>query len=390
MAPAPHEMAGTTREHAEALDAADDLAPFRSRFRLPDGTIYLDGNSLGPPSDAVDAALASLREQWEADLVTGWDRWLSLPLTVGDALGAGVLGASAGRVAVADSTTINLYKAVAAALSRQPTRSVVVLDRASFPTDRYIVAQLASDVRAVPVDEIASSLDYRVAVVVASAVDYRTAALAPLEAITEAAHRAGALVVWDLSHAAGAVPLYLDEWDVDFAVGCTYKYLNAVPGAPAYLYVTERLHDVRQPIPGWFGHVDQFAMEDTYRPASGIARFLTGTPNVPGTVAVEAGVRTVAEAGIDRIRAKNIALTELAIARADELGLDVASPREATTRGSHVAVRHADAAELCAALVAAGVVCDFRPPDIVRLGFSSLYTRYVDAWDGVTACAAHR
>jgi kynureninase len=223
--------------------------------------------------------------------------------------------------------------------------------------------------------------------VVVSAVDFRTAELADVGVLTRTAHDHGALVLWDLSHAVGVVPLTLDAWNVDFAVGCTYKYLNAGPGAPAFLYVAKRLHDnVVQPIPGWFGHVDQFAMEADYRPAPGIARFLTGTPNIPGTVAVDAGVGLLAEAGLDHLRAKSIALTTLAIDRADALGLEIATPREANRRGSHVAVRHPNAAALCAALARErGVITDHRPPDIVRLGFAPLYNRFVEVWDAFDA-----
>jgi kynureninase len=302
-------------------------------------------------------------------------------------LGETLLGAAADQVVVADSTTINLYKAAAAALGLRPERSVVLIEAESFPTDRYIVEQLAGEVRVGSID----ALDEDVALAVFSAVDYRSAARADMELITGAAHAAGALALWDLSHAAGAVPVHLDEWEVDFAVGCTYKYINAGPGSPAYLYVRRELQDVvSQPIPGWFGHVDQFAMEDEYRPAPGVGRFLTGTPNIPGTAAVAAGVRLLGEAGIDRLHQKSKVLTDLAIERADallpSLGFEVASPRHASRRGSHLALRHPRADAVCDALARDHrVIADHRPPDILRLGFAPLYTRFVDVWDAMGA-----
>jgi len=379
-----------SRDQAIAADAVDELRGFRARFRLPAGTIYLDGNSLGPPSDAVERAVGDIEDEWATALVTGWDRWVALPLSIGDDLGSALLGAGAGQVVVTDSTTVNLYKAVAAALVLRPGRSCIVLEDEGFPTDRYVVTQLGPAVRRVPLPDIEGAIDDTVALVVVSAVDFRSAELADVEAITRAAHACGALVLWDLSHAVGAVPLQLDAWDVDFAVGCTYKYVNAGPGAPAFIYVAHRLHDsVTQPIPGWFGHADQFAMETEYRPADGIARFLTGTPNIAGTVAVGAGVALLDTAGLDRLRRKSIALTELAIERADALGVQIATPREPARRGSHIAVRHRRAADLCTALAERHrVITDHRPPDIVRLGFAPLYNRFVEVWDAFDAIAA--
>ena len=386
-------MTAPPKSHAEAeaADAVDELRSFRDQFALPADVIYLDGNSLGPPSASVLASLRDIQQEWSTSLVTGWDRWLALPSQVGDSLGETLLGARAGQVIVADSTTINLYKTVAAALALQSTRSVAVIESGSFPTDRYIVERLAPAIRVVPLTEVTSALDTDVALVVLSAVDYRSAVLADIDGLTRAAHDVGALILWDLSHAAGVVPLELDTWGVDLAVGCTYKYINAGPGSPAYLYVNRALHDrVTQPIPGWFGHTDQFAMEAEYRPADGIARFLTGTPNIPGTTAVAAGVRVLADAGIDRVRQKSEALTELAIERADallpSLGFDVESPRTAEHRGSHVALRHECARDVCAALARDHrVITDHRPPDVLRLGFAPLYTRFVDVWDAMQA-----
>jgi kynureninase len=383
-----------SRDEAEAADSADQLRRFRDQFRLPPDIIYLDGNSLGPPSSGTLDALRAIEDEWAASLVTGWDRWVGLPAQVGDLLGEMLLGAAPGQVIVADSTTINLYKAAAAALALRPDRRTVVVEAEGFPTDRYIVERLAHDVRVSPVAELLDALDADVALVVVSAVDYRSAALADIELLTRAAHDVGALILWDLSHAAGAVPLCLDDWGVDFAVGCTYKYINAGPGSPAFLYARRELQElVTQPIPGWFGHADQFAMETDYRPARGIERFLTGTPNIPGTAAVAAGARLVGDAGVDRLRRKSTALTELAIERADallpSLGFEVSSPRDGERRGAHVALRHPRAEDVCAALAREHrVITDHRPPDILRLGVAPLYTRFVDVWDAMDAIGA--
>ena len=385
-----------SREEAAAADAADPLCRFRREFRLPTGVVYLDGNSLGPPSTRVLDALAGLQEQWGTQLVTAWDEWVDLPMRTGDSLGSTLLGAATGQVVVCDSTTINLFKLVAAALTLQPDRSTIVVDGASFPTDRYIVDHLGADVREVeggPLDAaLEPLLDTDVALVVLSAVDYRTAELADIAAVTSAAHATGALVLWDLSHAVGVLPLDLDRSDVDFAVGCTYKYVNAGPGSPAFLYVRHDLQDVAAPIPGWFGHADQFAMEHRYRPAPGVARFLTGTPNVPGTVAVAAAVDLLRDASITAIRDKSVALTQYAIELADRLpptlGFGVASPRDPARRGSHVALRHPEASAVCDALRKANVITDHRPPDIVRVGLAPLYTRFIDVWDAFEAIAS--
>ena len=380
------------RSDAEAADAADPVRAFRGEFEIPAGVVYLDGNSLGPPSTRVRDALAAVQRQWATELVTAWDDWVDLPLHTGDLLGAVLLGAHAGQIAVCDSTTVNLYKLIAAALSLRSGRSTVVVDRDSFPTDRYIVDRLGAVVREADRTHVSAALDDDVALVVLSAVDYRTAALADVAALTACVHDSGALVLWDVSHAVGAVPLALDEAHVDFAVGCTYKYVNAGPGAPAFLFVRRDLQDVTSPIPGWFGHADQFAMERGYRPAPGIARFLAGTPNIPGTVAVRAGVELLRDAGIAALRDKSVALTEYAIDLADRLpsslGFEVATPRDAAGRGAHVALRHPHAGAVCVTLREANVIADHRPPDIIRLGLAPLYTRFVDVWDAFAALNA--
>jgi kynureninase len=395
-----------TRAAAEALDAADPLAAFRARFAGAgeDGLLYLDGNSLGRMPVATPAALARVvEEEWARGLVRSWSSWVGAAARVGDLLAEGVLGARPGEVLVGDSTTVDLYKLLVAAADARPGRDVLVCCADDFPTDRYVVAGVAQargmTVREVPadVDEgldpavLAAALDARVAVVVLSAVAYRSGALADVAAVSRAARDAGALVLWDLSHAAGAVPVDLAADRVDLAVGCTYKYLNGGPGAPAFLYVRRELQEqLRQPIWGWFGQRDQFAMGPAYDPVPGIERFAVGTPPVLALAAVEVGARLVAEAGIDRLAAKGRALGELVVALADAWlaphGVALASPRDPARRGAHVTLASPAAWQLTQALVDRGVVPDFRTPDRVRLGPAPLYTRFVDVWDAMDCC----
>jgi kynureninase len=397
-----------TRAAAEALDAADPLAGFRARFAGagddasdPTRLLYLDGNSLGRMPVETPAALARVvEEEWARGLVRSWSSWIGAATRVGDLLAEGVLGARPGEVLVADSTTVDLYKLLVAAADARPGRDVLVCVADDFPTDRYVVAGVAQargmTVREVPADidqgldpaVLAAALDERVAVVVLSAVAYRSGALADVAAVTATAREAGALVLWDLSHAAGAVPVDLTANGADLAVGCTYKYLNGGPGAPAFLYVRRELQEqLRQPIWGWFGQRDQFAMGPVYDPAPGIERFAVGTPPVLATVAVEVGARLVAEAGVERLAVKGRALGELVVALADAWlaphGVALASPRDPARRGSHVTLAHPDAWRLTQALVDRGVVPDFRTPDRVRLGPAPLYTRFVDVWDAM-------
>ncbi|WP_336028759.1 kynureninase [Geodermatophilus sp. FMUSA9-8] len=392
-----------TRAAAQALDDADPLAGFRARFTGAgdDGLRYLDGNSLGRMPRETPAALARVAEQeWGRGLVGSWASWIDVGTRVGDLIGTGVLGARPGEVLLADSTSVDLYKLLVAAADARPGRDVLVCCADDFPTDRYVVAGVAAargmTVREVPadVDEgldpavLAGALDGRVAVVVLSAVAYRSGALVDLAAVTAAAREAGALVVWDLSHAAGAVELDLAAAGADLAVGCTYKYLNGGPGAPAFLYVRRELQEeLRQPIWGWFGQRDQFAMGPAYDPVPGIGRFAVGTPPVLAAAAVEVGVRLVAEAGIGRLAAKRRALTGLLVDLADAWlaphGVALASPRDPARRGAHVTLAHPHAWQLTQALVDRGVVPDFRTPDRVRLGPAPLYTRFVDVWDAL-------
>ena len=387
MPPAP------TRADALALDADDELAAFRDRFVIDDdGPIYLDGNSLGRlPRATADRLARVVAEEWGRGLIGSWSAsWIDLPRTVGDRLGAHLLGARVGEVLVADSTSVNLYKLARAALDAAPPgRTVIVTDRANFPTDRYILEGVA-EVRYVSDDPDAAAIAAAtcagdVALVSLSLVSYRTGALLDLEGITAAAHGAGARVLWDLSHAVGAVPIDLQRAGVDLAVGCTYKYLNAGPGAPAFLYVREDLqHALTQPIHGWFGAADQFVMGPTYAPAAGVDRFAVGTPPVLGLAAVDEGVALLADAGIGALRRKSLAQTDLLLALAEAAGLDVATPRLHDRRGSHVAIRHPEAWRLCRALIEdLGVVPDFREPDLIRFGVTSVNTRFVDVWDAM-------
>jgi kynureninase len=392
-----------SRTAAERLDAADPLAGFRDRFAGTgdDRVLYLDGNSLGRMPRETPAALARVvEEEWARGLVGSWSSWIGTATRIGDLLAAGVLGARSGEVLVSDSTSVDLYKLLVAAADARPGRDVLVCSADDFPTDRYIVAGVAAArgmaVREVPADVddgldpavLAAALDERVAVVVLSAVAYRSGALADVAAVTAAAREVGALVLWDLSHAAGAVPVDLAANGADLAVGCTYKYLNGGPGAPAFLYVRRELQEqLRQPIWGWFGQRDQFAMGPAYDPVPGIERFGVGTPPVVAMAAVEVGARLVAEAGVERLAAKGRAQGELVVALADAwlapYGVALASPRDPSRRGSHVTLAHPQAWQLTQALVDCGVVPDFRTPDRVRRGPAPIYTRFVDVWDAM-------
>jgi kynureninase len=394
-----------TRDDALALDADDPLARFRERFVVADPRlIYLDGNSLGRLPVDTRARLRAIVDEWGERLVSGWHEWIDAPTRAGDALAAAVLGARAGEVLVADSTTVNLYKLACAALDarRLSAQRALVTDRDNFPTDRYVLEGIAAErgleLRLFDSDPLHGPqpdalervlADGAVALVVLSHVAYRSGALADLRALTDVARRYDAHIVWDLSHSAGAVPIALRAAGVELAVGCTYKYLNSGPGGTAYLYVAEELQPrLRSPIWGWFGQAEQFEMERPYDPAPGIARFLAGTPPILNLAAVEAGVAVTAEAGIEAIRAKSVALTELLIALHDEwlvpLGFELGTPREPERRGSHVSLRHPEAWPICRALIErADVIPDFRGPDSIRLGVAPLYTSFADVYDAL-------
>jgi kynureninase len=398
MAPAP------TRSDCEALDHADPLSSYRNEFVVEDdGLIYFDGNSLGRlPKTTVERVHRLLEEEWGGRLIRSWrETWMGMPSRVGDRIGTGLLGAEPGETIVGDNTTVSLYKAVSAALDARLGRRTVVIERNNFPTDRYLVESLARqrhlDIRWVDspssgdlsVDNLAGVLDDSVAVAVLSHVDYRSAAILDLEAMTAAAHQAGALLVWDLCHSVGSVPIDLHRSDVDIAVGCTYKYLNGGPGAPAFTYVNKaRQQELAQPIWGWWGRADMFDMAEGYHPYTDIRSWLTGTPSILSLVGVETGVEMVCRAGMDGIRRKSTALTQLAITLYDEwlaaLGCGLATPRDPQVRGAHVTVTHPDAARLAEDLAAKAVIPDFRRPDGIRVGLAPLTTRFVDVYDGLT------
>lgn len=387
---------------ARALDVADPLARFRERFLFDDADlVYLDGNSLGRlPLDSRDRLHELVEREWGGDLIRGWDRWIELPERVGDLIAAEIVGAGPGEVIVSDSTTVNLYKLASAALDARSTRRSVVIARDEFPTDRYVLEGLARSrgltirwLASDPVDgpqaaDLGALLDDDVALVVLSLVNYRSAAIADLPAITSRARDSGALVLWDLSHAAGSIPIHLTDDGAELAVGCTYKYMDGGPGSPAFLFVRRELQgQLRNPIQGWFGQRDQFAMGPRYDPEPGVRAWLTGTAGILALAAVEAGARLIAEAGLPAIRAKGIALTEYAIGLHDAwlapLGFELGSPRDPARRGTHVAVRHPRARELTTALIDDGVIPDFREPDSIRLGMSPLTTSFEDVWRGL-------
>lgn len=389
-------MSAISRAYALTLDAQDRLAGLRERFRLPEGVVYLDGNSLGALPDNVPGVLSDVvHRQWGTDLIQSWNTndWWNAPTRVGDAI-ASLLGAAAGQVVCGDSTSVQLFNALVAAVRMRPARTVILTDPDTFPTDGYLadsVARLCGvTVRRVPAADAAEVLRGNggadIAVASYNHVDYRTGELRDLAGITAAAHRAGALVLWDVCHTAGVVPIDADAHDLDLVVGCTYKYLSGGPGAPAFLYVARRLQtDFDPALTGWNGHAEPFAMNAAYRPADGIARARIGTPNLLSMLALEAALGVYAATDVTAIRAKSLALTDLFIACADELGLEVASPREHARRGSQVALRHPEPHAVMAALIDRGVIGDVRPPDVLRFGFNPLYVRFADVVDAAEA-----
>ena len=398
---------GDARRRAEALDAADDLAPFRERFVDADPSIvYLDGNSLGRlPKAAVERLRDEVDRRWGDRLVRAWDEgWMELAASIGDRIGTGLLGARPGEVIVGDSTSVNFYKLCLAAVRARPGRRAIVTDRDNFPTDRYVAEGVAAanglELRWIDGDmvegpqpgDVAAGLGDDVALVTFSHVAYRTAAIADMAAITSLAHEAGALALWDLSHAAGSVPVDLTGAGADLAVGCTYKYLNGGPGAPAFLYVRSELQsELRQPIWGWLGRRDPFEMAQGFDPAAGLTAFLSGTPPILSMAPIEEGVRMLVEAGLNRLRAKGVALTKYAIELFDQwlapLGFVLGCPRDAERRGSHVLFRHERANELYEALLGKGVIADYRRPQGIRVGLAPLTTRFVDVHDGLATLA---
>ena len=379
-----------TKERCEALDASDPIRHVRERFVLAPDEIYLDGNSLGALPREVPTRLAEvIGHEWGVKLIRGWNSadWLSAPERVGDKI-AEIIGARPGEVLACDSTTIVLAKVLGAALGLRPGRRVVLTTSSNFPTDLYAIAGVARlageiEVRRVEPAALLSSLDETVAVLCLTHVDYRTGEMLDLPALTAAAHAVGALAVWDLCHSAGAVVIGCEVNGVDLAIGCGYKFLNGGPGAPAYLYVRrEHQKAAVNPLPGWQGHESPFGFELEYRPARGIRRFLTSTPQILGLSALEAALDCCADVSSEQIRAKSVQLSELFIGALEERlphVFELASPRDPERRGSQVALRHREASAIVGALAERGVIGDFRPPDVCRLGCAPLYVRYVDA-----------
>ncbi len=384
-----------TLEEAQALDAADPFATYRNRFALPEGVIYLDGNSLGAlPRAVADRVADTVSREWGEGLIRSWNTagWIDTPQRVGAKL-AGLIGAQPHEVAVADSTSVNLYKLLMAALAAQPGRGVILTEPGNFPTDLYLAQGVAEtlagvEVRTTPRDRLVDAIDAHTAVVLLTHVHYKTAARFDMAAVTAAAQAQGALVLWDLSHSAGAVEVDLNAANADLAVGCGYKYLNGGPGAPAFLFVAERHQArLRSPLTGWMGHAAPFDFGDDYAPAPGIRRFLCGTPPILGIAALEAALKVMLAADRPSLFAKGQALCDLFIRlvedRCARLGLALATPRDAIERGSHVSFAHADAWPVMAALIERGVIGDFRAPDLLRFGFTPLYTRFADVWRAV-------
>jgi len=398
-------MTATSGARAAELDAADPLGEYVERFVPGDDLVaYLDGNSLGRPLQrTLDTLPDVVRTQWGGRLIRAWDEgWLSQAERLGDRIGAACLGAASGQTIVAESTTVLIFKLLRAAIAARPGRDELVILRDEFPTDRYIVDRLAEDhglsVRwvdaprdgGVTPDLAASVVGDRTIAALFSGVAYRSAWWADMPAVTGVVQRAGALMVWDCSHAVGSVPLEFDAWGVDFGVGCSYKYLNGGPGAPAWAYVAARHQgELRNPIPGWLGAQAPFAMTEPYAPAEGIRRLISGTHPILGMVALSDMLDEIESAGIDAIRAKSVLLTEFALSLVEELIPDasLASPREAARRGSHLTIDHPHAAAAVESLWAEGVIPDFRHPSGVRLGLSPLSTSFAEVERGIRALA---
>jgi len=388
------------RDLCHAWDAEDPLRGCRERFDLPDGVIYLDGNSLGVlPRSAAARLQDVIRREWGRDLIKSWTSagWMALPAEVGGRI-ARLIGAQANEVTAADSTSVNYYKLAQAALALRPERRVIVSEAGDFPTDAYILQGLVAasggrlQLKLVERTAIADALDADTALLALSHVHYKTGALHDMAVLTAAAHSAGAISLWDLSHSAGALEVDVKAAQADLAVGCGYKYLNGGPGAPGFIYVAEKLHaQVSAPIAGWIGHADPFAFADGFVPAGDVRQMLSGTPPILGLAALNEGLKTFDGVAMREVRAKSVRLASLFLDLAGErlapLGFVAACPREAAARGSQVSLRHLRAESMMADLIAAGLVGDFRPPDLLRFGMTPLYTRYVDIFDAIDQIA---
>lgn len=378
-----------TRDEARALDGADPLRDYRQRFDLPDGVIYLDGNSLGALPKATPARLEQVVSgEWGGGLIRSWNDadWISLPQRVGAKI-APLIGAEADEVIVCDSVSVNLFKLIGAALNMRLGRKVILSEPGNFPTDLYMIAGLEAqglaERRLAGPDDLEAALDEDVALLMLTHVHYKTGRTHDMVRLTKAAQDAGALVLWDLSHSGGAVPVDLTGCNADFAVGCGYKYFNGGPGAPAYAYAARRHHqELSQPLTGWMGHAAPFAFTDEYAPAPGVTRLLAGTPGILGIAALEVGVDLIAEIGMDRLAAKSRRLSEFfrncVASRLPDL--ELVSPPDPFARGSQLSFRHPDAYAICQALIARGIIGDFRDPDILRFGFAPAYVSFDDAF----------
>ncbi len=386
-----------TLAEAQALDAVDPLRVFRDRFALPDGVIYLDGNSLGALPRSTPARLQAVATgEWGNGLIRSWNAhdWIGAARRVGAKI-APFIGAQAHEVVVADSTSVNLYKLLVAALKARPGRRTILSEPGNFPTDLYIADGAAwsvgdARVKTVAVDAIVDAINDDVAVVLLTHVHYKSGAMLDMAAITAAAQAKGALTLWDLSHSVGAVPVDLNSCNADMAVGCGYKYLNGGPGAPAFLFVADRHRDtLRSPLSGWMGHATPFAFGDDYAPAADISRFQCGTPSILAIAALEEGIAQFDGVDWNALVAKSRALGDACIALVEARcpGMALISPRDATARGSHISFRHPDAYAICQALIDRGVIGDFRAPDALRLGFAPLYVGFVDLWRAVDILA---
>ncbi len=389
-------MAITTRTDLERLDREDPLAAFRDEFFLPDGIIYLDGNSLGAmPREAAQRARQVVEKEWAIGLIGSMNTagWYALPVTLGRKIAA-LVGAKPNEVVLTDSTGINLYKVLAAALQMQPERRVIVMEGSNFPTNNYmvqgLVAQLGDGytIRFAEADEIMAAIDEDVAAICITHVHYKTGNILDMAAITERAHSVGAAAVWDLCHSAGAMPVDLNGCNVDFAVACTYKYLNGGPGSPALLFAAERHHgEYLQPLTGWFGHAEPFAFERDYRPAHDVRQMLSGTQPVVSLSLAEIGIDIMLRADLQAIREKSMRMTDLFIElveqRCGDHNIALLSPRQAERRGSQVSLYHEEGYPIVRAMHDRGVICDYRAPGNMRFGFAPLYIRYVDVWDAV-------
>ncbi|MFY4260880.1 kynureninase [Achromobacter xylosoxidans] len=390
-----------TRESCVAADRQDPLAPLKARFDLPPGVLYMDGNSLGVmPRAAAARAAEVITQEWGTGLIRSWNTagWFELPSRLGDKL-AGLLGAKEGELVITDTTSLNIFKALAASLriqqKRQPERRVILSERDNFPTDLYMIQgmidllQQGYEMRLIDDDlPLERALDEDVAVVLLSHVNYRSGQMHDMAAVTRQAHECGALVIWDLAHAAGAVPVDLNGADADYAVGCTYKYLNGGPGSPAFIWVAPRhIPDFWQPLSGWWGHQRPFDMTVAYEPAGGIRRYLCGTQPIVSLAMVECGLDVAREADMAEVRRKSLALGDLFIALVEERcaghPLTLVTPRDHAQRGSHVSLRHPNGYEVMQALIARGLIGDYREPEVLRFGLTPLYFGYADVWDAV-------